>query len=62
MVSDKTKALITRKGISDLESFTPEPVKEKYGVMPGQIPDLKGLKGDQSDNIPECPVLEQNRS
>jgi len=57
LVSDKTKALITRKGISDLECFTPETVKEKYGVLPSQIPDLKGLKGDQSDNIPGVPGI-----
>ncbi|HHY39996.1 MAG TPA: DNA polymerase I [Syntrophaceticus sp.] len=57
LVSDKTKALITRKGISDLECFTPETVKEKYGVFPSQIPDLKGLKGDQSDNIPGVPGI-----
>ncbi len=57
LVSDKTKALITRKGISDLECFTPGIVKEKYGVLPSQIPDLKGLKGDQSDNIPGVPGI-----
>jgi DNA polymerase-1 len=34
---------------------TPEDVEERYGVRPKQMPDLKGLKGDTSDNIPGVP-------
>lgn len=34
-----------------------EQVKERYGVRPDQIPDLKGLKGDASDNIPGVPGI-----
>jgi DNA polymerase-1 len=34
---------------------TPEDVQERYGVWPQQMPDLKGLKGDTSDNIPGVP-------
>jgi DNA polymerase-1 len=33
----------------------PDDVKERYGVMPDQMPDLKALKGDTSDNIPGIP-------
>jgi DNA polymerase-1 len=57
LVTEQTKALITRKGISNLECFTPEKVQEKYGIKPVQIPDYKGLKGDQSDNIPGVPGI-----
>ncbi|MGB4504016.1 MAG: DNA polymerase I [Syntrophaceticus sp.] len=57
LVTKQTKALMTRRGISDLECFTPEKVKEKYGVDPVQVADLKGLKGDQSDNIPGVPGI-----
>lgn len=57
LVSEYTTALITRKGISNLERFTPQGVKEKYGVDPAQVADLKGLKGDQSDNIPGVPRI-----
>lgn len=32
--------------------FTAEHVLEEEGVMPNQIPDLKGITGDTSDNIP----------
>ena len=34
---------------------TPEDVQQRYGVWPQQMPDLKGLKGDTSDNIPGVP-------
>jgi DNA polymerase-1 len=57
LVTEQTKALITRKGISDLECFTPEGVNEKYGITPSQVADYKGLKGDQSDNIPGVPGI-----
>ncbi|WP_236608776.1 DNA polymerase I [Thermacetogenium phaeum] len=57
LVSPQTSALITRKGISELECFTPETVRKKYGIDPAQVPDLKGLKGDQSDNIPGVPGI-----
>ncbi|MED4224185.1 DNA polymerase I [Neobacillus cucumis] len=46
---------ITRKGITDIEEYTPEHVAEKYGLTPNQIIDMKGLMGDQSDNIPGVP-------
>jgi DNA polymerase-1 len=33
----------------------PEDVRDRYGVLPEQIADLKALKGDTSDNIPGIP-------
>jgi DNA polymerase I len=53
--SDKTTVYITRKGITDMESYTPEHVQEKYGLTPDRIIDMKGLMGDSSDNIPGVP-------
>ncbi|CAM3921034.1 DNA polymerase I [Lederbergia lenta] len=46
---------ITRKGITDIEVYTPAHIMEKYGLTPEQIIDMKGLMGDQSDNIPGVP-------
>ncbi|WP_214481593.1 DNA polymerase I [Bacillus sp. SM2101] len=46
---------ITRKGITDVDTYTPEFIAEKYGIKPAQIIDLKGLMGDSSDNIPGVP-------
>ena len=55
LVSDRVTVAITRKGISEVERFTPEAIQEKYGLKPLQIIDLKGLMGDASDNIPGIP-------
>nr|WP_263325463.1 DNA polymerase I [Neobacillus sp. Marseille-Q6967] len=53
--SEKTTVGITRKGITDIEEYTPAHVMEKYGLSPEQIIDMKGLMGDPSDNIPGVP-------
>ncbi|PPA71790.1 DNA polymerase I [Jeotgalibacillus proteolyticus] len=53
--SERTRVEITRKGITDMESYTPEHIMEKYGLTPDQIIDMKGLMGDSSDNIPGVP-------
>ena len=53
--SPKTTVGITRKGITDIEEYTPEHIEEKYGLTPEQIIDMKGLMGDTSDNIPGVP-------
>lgn len=55
VVSDKVTVALTRKGISEVEPYGPDEIKEKYGLTPLQIIDLKGLMGDASDNIPGVP-------
>lgn len=55
LASDNTTVYITRKGMTDIEHYTPEHIKEKYGLTPLQIIDMKGLMGDSSDNIPGVP-------
>ena len=56
LASEKTKVYITKKGVTDIEVFTPEHLAEVYdGLQPLQIIDLKGLMGDKSDNIPGVP-------
>ena len=41
-----------KKGLSDVVTMTPKLVEETYGFAPEQIVDYKGLRGDDSDNIP----------
>ncbi|MBY0099035.1 DNA polymerase I [Mesobacillus maritimus] len=53
--SDKTTVSITKKGITEIEEYTPQHIKEKYGLTAEQIVDMKGLMGDASDNIPGVP-------
>ena len=57
LVSDKTTVYLTKKGISELETYTPDYLKEKMGLEPEQIIELKALMGDSSDNIPGVPGI-----
>ena len=57
LVTDQTHVLYTKRGITDTVEFDPQTVLEQYGITPGQVPDLKGLMGDASDNIPGIPGI-----
>jgi DNA polymerase-1 len=57
MADEKTSILLTRRGVSDLDCFTPGAVQAKYGFGPLLVPDFKGLRGDTSDNIPGIPGI-----
>ncbi|MFH1015563.1 MAG: DNA polymerase I, partial [Chloroflexota bacterium] len=54
LVSPKVKVLYPkpRKSFSDTMLYDEAAVTEKYGITAKQVPDLKGLVGDPSDNIP----------
>ena len=47
-----TRIILTKTGISENLLLDAEGVKEHYGYRPDQVPDMKGLMGDSSDNIP----------
>lgn len=53
--SELVTVAVTKKGVSEVDLYTPEAIQEKYGLVPQQIIDLKGLMGDTSDNIPGVP-------
>ncbi|MDQ0170931.1 DNA polymerase I [Paenibacillus tundrae] len=55
LASDHVHIGLTRKGVTDIELYDPAQIKERYGLTPLQIIDLKGLMGDTSDNIPGIP-------
>ncbi|NLO89512.1 MAG: DNA polymerase I [Clostridia bacterium] len=57
LVSPKTTVMLTRRGISQMETFDLERVKEKYNLNPEQLVDVKALMGDASDNIPGVPGI-----
>ncbi|HEY9724427.1 MAG TPA: DNA polymerase I [Oscillatoriaceae cyanobacterium] len=57
LVDERVKVLMPKSGAGDLETFGPDEVLTKMGVTPAQIPDLKGLMGDSSDNIPGVPGI-----
>ncbi|WP_314208829.1 DNA polymerase I [Vagococcus salmoninarum] len=52
LATDNIRVEVTAKGVSELITYTPAFIKEKYGLEPLQIIDMKGLAGDNSDNIP----------
>jgi len=57
LVNEHVSVLLTRRGVSDLDCFSPDTVVERYGFPPGLMPDYKGLRGDTSDNIPGIPGI-----
>ena len=52
LVNDDVYVLTSKRGVSETILYTPERVRERYGLEPAQTVDLKGLIGDVSDNIP----------
>lgn len=52
LVSEHTKILYSKRGISDIEVIDENYIKDKYSLTPKQMIDLKALMGDKSDNIP----------
>src|SRR6187200_1641556 len=57
LVSENVALMMTPRGVSDVNVYTPERVEARYGIRPDQIPDFIGLKGDTSDNIPGIPGI-----
>jgi len=56
LVDKNTKVYALRKGLKDTVLYDKEKVKEKYdGLIPEDLIDYKGLRGDSSDNIPGVP-------
>lgn len=58
LTSENVTIYYTKKGVTDIDHYTPEFIAEKYdGIVPNQIIDMKGLMGDKSDNIPGVPGI-----
>lgn len=55
LASDNITIYYTKRGVTEIDYYTPEFINEKYGLTPQQIIDMKGLMGDKSDNIPGIP-------
>lgn len=57
LVSPHVSVMYTRRGITEVDLVDEAYLRTKYGLLPAQIPDLKGLMGDASDNIPGVPGI-----
>ena len=55
LISRHTQVILTKTGISESLLLSPDNMREIYGYTPQQVPDMKGLMGDSSDNIPGVP-------
>jgi len=52
LVDNKRVQVFTlKKGINDTVIYDEDAVKARFGFAPNLLPDYKGLRGDQSDNI-----------
>lgn len=52
LAADRITVAVTKKGVAEIDEYTPESIMADQGVTPKQIIDLKGLRGDTSDNYP----------
>jgi DNA polymerase I len=57
LVDDHVSVLATGRGVTDTTRYDPAKVEERYGVPPGKMPDLRGMIGDSSDNLPGVPGI-----
>jgi DNA polymerase-1 len=57
LVGDGVRVMTTSRGITDTKIYDRDGVIERYGIPPELVPDLIGLKGDTSDNIPGVPGI-----
>lgn len=57
LASDRTKVVITKKGVSVVDIYDRDKFVEEFGITPTQFIDVKGLMGDPSDNIKGVPGI-----
>lgn len=62
LVSPNTTVHLTKKGMTDLEDYTPDTFFERYGIKYTQFIDLKALMGDKSDNLPGIPGIGEKKA
>ncbi len=55
LIGEHVRVCAPVRGVSELQIFDADAVQQRYGIRPEQIPDLKALQGDPSDNIPGVP-------
>ena len=61
LVSTNTNVMLTKRGISEMEVYDIAKIREKYGISPEALVEMKGLMGDKSDNIPGVPGIGEKR-
>ena len=57
LVSDHVSVMATGRGVTDTTRYTPDAVRERYGIGPELMTDFRGMVGDSSDNLPGVPGI-----
>ncbi len=57
LIDEHITVLAIKKGMTDVELYDPAAFRERYGIDPDKMVDLKALMGDSSDNIPGVPSI-----
>ena len=57
LLNGDVEAMLTKRGISEIESYDNAKLIEQYSFGADKMVDLKGLMGDPSDNIPGIPSV-----
>ncbi len=52
LIDDTTEVYLTKRGLSEIAAINLSNISERFGLLPEQIAEYKGLAGDSSDNIP----------
>ncbi len=55
LIDPTTSVWLMKKGLTEIVEMDEAALKTEMNLLPSQIPDLKGLMGDASDNIPGLP-------
>ena len=62
LIDENTTVHLTKKGMTELESYTPDFFYEKYSIKYTQFIDLKAMMGDKSDNLPGIPGIGEKKA
>ncbi len=57
LIGPLTKIFVLKTGLTNIELYSSDSFKAKYGIDATQFLDLKAIKGDSSDNIPGVPGI-----
>ena len=57
LVNPLIHVFVLKKGLSNIELYSPKSFEAKYGIKAEQFLDLKSIQGDSSDNIPGVPGI-----
>ena len=57
IVDEHIHVFALKKGLSEIELYSPQSFEAKYGIKVEQFLDFKSIRGDSSDNIPGVPGI-----